>query len=132
MYPCRADPCVYPVPLNVSGRYNPHKAVRDLSITFSAHLTPITCRYNQPTIHMANGVVKGTLYTGPLDCLIKTVRTEGSFALYKGVLVPCHLDPAHCSTAGASAHFLRITPHITILLTANEYFTRWYKASFQN
>lgn len=81
---------------------------------------------------MANGVVKGTHYTGPLDCLIKTVRTEGPLALYKGALIPYHLDYAHRSIVGASAHFLRITPHITILLTANEYFTRWYKASFHN
>jgi solute carrier family 25 protein 34/35 len=29
---CRADAFVYPVPLNVSSGYNPHKTVRDLSI----------------------------------------------------------------------------------------------------
>ncbi|XP_071132309.1 mitochondrial uncoupling protein 4-like [Mytilus edulis] len=36
---------------------------------------------NQPT---ENG--RGTLYKGTLDCLFKTVRQEGFFALYKGFL----------------------------------------------
>lgn len=36
---------------------------------------------NQPT---ENG--RGTLYKGSLDCLVKTVRQEGFFALYKGFL----------------------------------------------
>lgn len=71
--------------------------------------TTLTRLYNQPTIP---GRAGGTLYTGPFDCLMKTVRIEGPLALYKG----------------ASAHFLRITPHITILLTANEYLTRWYRS----
>jgi len=41
---------------------------------------------------------KGALYTGPIDCFVKTLRTEGVRGLYKGY----------------GAHFLRIAPH-TIL-----------------
>eukprot|EP00002_Diphylleia_rotans_P002410 TRINITY_DN11522_c0_g2_i4.p1 TRINITY_DN11522_c0_g2~~TRINITY_DN11522_c0_g2_i4.p1 ORF type:complete len:280 (+),score=46.81 TRINITY_DN11522_c0_g2_i4:68-907(+) len=31
-----------------------------------------------------DGGARGTLYSGPLQCLAKTIRTEGFFALYKG------------------------------------------------
>jgi len=41
---------------------------------------------------------KGALYTGPFDCLWKTVKAEGLYGLYKGVF----------------AHYLRTGPH-TIL-----------------
>lgn len=51
--------------------------------------------YNQQVL---NG--KGVLYSGPIDCLIKTVRTEGVLALYKG-FVP---------------HYLRLTPHTILTL----------------
>ncbi|PVG03022.1 mitochondrial carrier [Serendipita vermifera] len=70
--------------------------------------TVLTRLYNQPVARQ-NGSAVGMLYKGPFDCLSKVVRIEGFFALYKGAL----------------AHFLRITPHITILLTANEYLLRW-------
>lgn len=42
-------------------------------------------RYNQPTLRLPNGTNIGTLYTGPIDCFVKIVRTEGPLALYKGV-----------------------------------------------
>lgn len=51
--------------------------------------------YNQKSIE---GGGKGSLYSGPFDCLSKTVRKEGLLALGKGF----------------TAHFLRVGPH-TIL-----------------
>ncbi|KAJ3088784.1 Mitochondrial oxaloacetate carrier protein [Phlyctochytrium bullatum] len=54
-----------------------------------------TRMYNQ---HAAVDGKHGSLYRSGLDCLIKTVRTEGISALYKGF----------------TAHYLRIGPH-TIL-----------------
>ncbi len=41
---------------------------------------------------------QGALYTGPIDCLKKTVRAEGFRALFKGW----------------GAHFLRIAPHTVL------------------
>lgn len=43
---------------------------------------------------------KGDLYKGPVDCLIKTVTSEGIFALYKGF----------------GAQILRIAPHTVLTL----------------
>src|SRR6266850_745176 len=40
--------------------------------------------YNQPTTQLPNGKIVGTLYKSPIDCLWKTIRTEGPLALYKG------------------------------------------------
>lgn len=47
---------------------------------------------------------KGNLYKGPVDCFVKTVRTEGISALYKGF----------------QAQILRIAPHTIICLTFME------------
>lgn len=55
--------------------------------------------YNQPTHKLPNGRIVGTLYKSPIDCLWKTVKTEGPLALYKG----------------STAHFLRIAPHTYVL-----------------
>lgn len=44
----------------------------------------LTRMYNQPTIRLPNGKTQGTLYKNPMDCLLKTVRTEGIFGWYKG------------------------------------------------
>lgn len=46
----------------------------------------------------------GNLYKGVFDCLYKTVRTEGLFAIYKGFL----------------AHLARILPH-TVSIGHSEY-----------
>ena len=46
----------------------------------------------------------GNLYKGVFDCLIKTVRSEGFFALYKGFL----------------PHLARILPHTIITLSLAE------------
>lgn len=46
----------------------------------------------------------GNLYTGVLDCLRKTVRTEGFFAIYKGFL----------------PHLSRILPHTILTLSLAE------------
>ncbi|AWU78386.1 uncharacterized protein C5L36_0E04410 [Pichia kudriavzevii] len=43
---------------------------------------------------------KGDLYKGPIDCLLKTVKSEGLFALYKGF----------------GAQILRIGPHTVLTL----------------
>jgi solute carrier family 25 protein 34/35 len=73
--------------------------------------TALTRVYNQPTKRLPNGMIVGTLYKGPIDCLWKTITTEGPLALYKG----------------STAHFLRIAPHTIITLTANDLFIGLYK-----
>ena len=46
----------------------------------------------------------GNLYSNLFDCLIKTVRTEGVLAIYKGF----------------NAHLARILPHTILTLTLAE------------
>jgi solute carrier family 25 protein 34/35 len=46
----------------------------------------------------------GNLYTGVIDCLLKTVRTEGILAIYKGYF----------------AHLARILPHTILTLSLAE------------
>lgn len=46
----------------------------------------------------------GNLYAGPWDCFIKTVRTEGLLAIYKGF----------------NAHLARILPHTILTLSLAE------------
>ena len=46
----------------------------------------------------------GNLYTGVFDCLLKTVRTEGLLAIYKGYF----------------AHLARILPHTILTLSLAE------------
>ena len=46
----------------------------------------------------------GNLYKGVFDCLMKTVRTEGFFAIYKGFL----------------PHLARILPHTILTLSLAE------------
>lgn len=46
----------------------------------------------------------GNLYKGVFDCLAKTVRTEGLFAIYKGFL----------------PHLARILPHTILTLSLAE------------
>ncbi|KAI9512876.1 oxaloacetate carrier [Russula earlei] len=73
--------------------------------------TALTRMYNQPTTRLSNGSIIGTLYKNPIDCLWKTITTEGPLALYKG----------------STAHFLRIAPHTIITLTANDLIIGLYK-----
>ncbi|KAI0257417.1 oxaloacetate carrier [Lactifluus subvellereus] len=73
--------------------------------------TTLTRMYNQPTTRLPNGKIVGTLYKNPIDCIWKTVTTEGPLALYKG----------------STAHFLRIAPHTIITLTANDIIIGLYK-----
>lgn len=46
----------------------------------------------------------GNLYQGVFDCLLKTVRTEGVFAIYKGFF----------------AHLARVLPHTVLTLSLAE------------
>jgi solute carrier family 25 protein 34/35 len=46
----------------------------------------------------------GNLYSGVFDCLYKTIKTEGIFAIYKGYF----------------AHLARILPHTILTLTLAE------------
>lgn len=46
----------------------------------------------------------GNLYSGVFDCLLKTVKTEGLFAIYKGFF----------------AHLARILPHTVLTLSLAE------------
>ncbi|KAF8846094.1 mitochondrial carrier [Paxillus ammoniavirescens] len=73
--------------------------------------TALTRVYNQPTIRLPDGRLKGTLYNNPIDCLWKTFKAEGLFGWYKG----------------STAHFLRIAPHTIITLTANDIIQSLYK-----
>jgi len=73
--------------------------------------TALTRVYNQPTTRLPNGTYIGTLYKNPIDCLWKTLKTEGPLAWYKG----------------STAHFLRIAPHTIITLTANDLLLNMYK-----
>ncbi|KAJ7161277.1 mitochondrial carrier domain-containing protein [Mycena crocata] len=73
--------------------------------------TALTRMYNQPTVLAPNGKMVGTLYKNPIDCLWKTVKTEGVRGWYKG----------------STAHFLRIAPHTIITLTANDLIINLYK-----
>jgi len=74
--------------------------------------TALTRVYNQPTKKLPDGRSVGLLYKGPIDCLWKTLRTEGFFGWYKG----------------STAHFLRIAPHTIITLTANDIILGLYKS----
>ncbi|TFY71328.1 hypothetical protein EVG20_g1670 [Dentipellis fragilis] len=73
--------------------------------------TALTRVYNQPTERLPNGRVVGKLYKNPIDCLLKTLRTEGPLGWYKGSI----------------AHFFRIAPHTIITLTANDILVNMYK-----
>ncbi|KAF9650280.1 mitochondrial carrier [Thelephora ganbajun] len=73
--------------------------------------TALTRVYNQPTTRLPNGTHVGTLYENPIDCLWKTLKTEGPLAWYKG----------------STAHFLRIAPQTIITLTANDILLNLYK-----
>ncbi|MCJ1376969.1 Mitochondrial oxaloacetate carrier protein [Xylographa soralifera] len=57
----------------------------------------------------------GNLYTGVLDCLLKTVKTEGLFAIYKGFF----------------AHLARILPHTILTLSLAEQTNKWMRR-FEN
>ncbi|KAL6307334.1 oxaloacetate carrier [Sparassis latifolia] len=72
--------------------------------------TTLTRMYNQPTVRGPDGRMVGTLYKNPIDCLWKTLKTEGVFGWYKG----------------STAHFLRIAPHTIITLTSNDLIVRLY------
>ncbi|CAL1707486.1 unnamed protein product [Somion occarium] len=73
--------------------------------------TALTRMYNQPTKILPNGKHVGMLYRNPIDCLWKIAKTEGPLGWYKGT----------------TAHFLRITPHTIITLTANDLIIDLYK-----
>ncbi|KZW00018.1 mitochondrial carrier [Exidia glandulosa HHB12029] len=73
--------------------------------------TALTRVYNQPTQVLPNGRTVGLLYKNPIDCLWKTLQTEGPFGWYKG----------------STAHFLRIAPHTIVTLTANEFIIKIYR-----
>lgn len=53
----------------------------------------------------------GNLYKGVLDCLGKTIRTEGVFAIYKGFL----------------PHLARILPHTILTLSLAEQTNKWMR-----
>ncbi|KAG8931258.1 Mitochondrial oxaloacetate carrier protein [Tulasnella sp. 417] len=73
--------------------------------------TALTRMYNQPTRRLPNGKMVGVLYSNPIDCLWKTLKTEGPLGWYKGT----------------TAHFLRIAPHTIVTLTANDLYLGWYR-----
>lgn len=46
--------------------------------------TALTRMYNQPVEKLPNGRTVGLLYRNPIDCLWKTLKTEGPLGWYKG------------------------------------------------
>ena len=66
--------------------------------------------YNQRRDHKTH---RGAVYSGPLDCLVKTVRVEGFFGLYKGFW----------------AHYGRIGPHTVLCFVFLEQLRRLAKAN---
>lgn len=58
---------------------------------------------------------RGTLYTGVIDCFIKTAKTEGVLGLYKGF----------------SANYWRAAPHTVLNLTFWEILKKW-RSSFES
>ncbi|GBE77232.1 mitochondrial carrier [Sparassis latifolia] len=73
--------------------------------------TALTRMYNQPTKLLPDGRHVGVLYKNPIDCLWKTLKTEGPLGWYKGSV----------------AHFFRIAPHTIITLTANDIIIKFYR-----
>lgn len=53
----------------------------------------------------------GISYSGPLDCVMQTLRSEGPLAFYKGL----------------SATFLRLWPHTVLLWLAQEQYGKWLR-----
>ncbi|KAG8946216.1 hypothetical protein FRC04_011962 [Tulasnella sp. 424] len=47
--------------------------------------TALTRMYNQPTRALPNGKLVGVLYSNPIDCLWKTLKTEGPLGWYKAM-----------------------------------------------
>ncbi|GJN87435.1 hypothetical protein Rhopal_000384-T1 [Rhodotorula paludigena] len=75
--------------------------------------TALTRMYNQsPNSIGPDGKPRGLLYKSPIDCLIKTYRTEGFLGWYKGSL----------------AHLMRIAPHTVVTLVTNEFISRKWTA----
>ncbi|GAA5948280.1 hypothetical protein JCM10213_002220 [Rhodosporidiobolus nylandii] len=75
--------------------------------------TALTRMYNQsPNAIGPDGKPRGLLYTSPIDCLIKTWKTEGFRGWYKGT----------------TAHWLRIAPHTVVTLVTNEFISRKWTA----
>ena len=80
--------------------------------------TVLTRMYNQPTIATPDGRHIGALYKNPIDCLWKTLKAEGPFGWYKGIVykAPRSIE-VYSDTAllGSTAHFLRIVPHTYVV-----------------
>lgn len=101
--------------------------------------------YNQPTKVMPDGRHVGLLYKNPIDCLWKTLKTEGPFGWYKGEEIvgfccpTCLTRPSrfHGAFPAHSASYVRLTyfqqQSITqvlsriITLTANDMIINLYK-----
>lgn len=56
----------------------------------------------------------GISYSGPVDCVLQTLRTEGPLAFYKGL----------------SFTFLRLWPHTLVLWMAQEQYLHWMRNRF--
>ncbi|GAA5821292.1 hypothetical protein JCM11251_004556 [Rhodosporidiobolus azoricus] len=75
--------------------------------------TALTRMYNQsPNSIGPDGKPRGLLYKSPIDCLVKTFKTEGFMGWYKGSL----------------AHLMRIAPHTVVTLVTNEFISRKWTA----
>lgn len=55
--------------------------------------TALTRMYNQPVKKLPNGRTVGLLYRNPIDCLWKTLKTEGPLGWYKGKPQPTFSQP---------------------------------------
>ncbi|ORX40930.1 mitochondrial carrier domain-containing protein [Kockovaella imperatae] len=99
---------------NSYGTYFVASAVSGLCVLLAMQPadTVLTRMYNQNTVKdPVTGAIRGALYSNPIDCLWKTLKTEGIRGWYKGT----------------TAHFARIWPHTVVTLVANEVIMSQYK-----
>lgn len=97
---------------------NQHKANSHVN-SASASAAAATANIAQPPAHAhAHAHAQTQLYRGPLDCLIKTVRSEGVGALYKG------FTPTYVRLAPWQLVFFVLFEQVSIVVTGKPFQAR--------